>query len=100
MAARRWGLLEIVGDAADLRVDAAAVTQTAGHQIDGQWLDIDAEPAAPEALRGFDGGAAAAERIEDEVALVAAGADDALEEGERFLGGVTEAFTRPTPNWW
>ena len=61
-------LLEIVGDAADLRVDAATVAQTAGHQVDGERLDIDAEPAAPEGLGGFDGRAAAAEGIEDEVA--------------------------------
>ena len=41
-----------------------------------------------------NGGAAAAEGVEHNVAGVAAGADDALEEGEGFLGGVAEAFVR------
>ena len=44
---------------------------------------------------GGDGGAAAAEGVEDDVAGVAGGLDDALEQGEGFLGGIAEASWRP-----
>ena len=42
---------------------------------------------------GGDGRAAAAERVHDDVARVGGGLDDALEQGEGFLGGVAEAFS-------
>ena len=86
------GLGEIVGDAADLGVDAATVAEAAGHEVDGEGFDIDAEPAAVEVLCRLDGRAATTEGVEDEIAFVTAGFDDALEEGERLLRGVTEAF--------
>jgi hypothetical protein len=54
--------------------------------------DVDADPAAIEALGDLDGGAAAAERVEDYVALVGTGFDDAFEEGFGLLGWVAEAF--------
>ena len=44
--------------------------------------DVDADPGAAEFLGGVDGGAAAAEGVEDDVARVAAGVDDAFEQGE------------------
>ena len=71
---------------------AVAVLQAVLHEGDAEVGDVDAEPAAAEALGGVDGGAAAAEGVEHDVAGVAAGADDALEEGKGFLGGVAEAF--------
>jgi hypothetical protein len=37
-------------------------------------------------------GAAAAERVEHDIAFVAAGGDDAFEQGEGSLRGVTKAF--------
>ena len=46
----------------------------------------------PSFCAACDGGAAAAERVEHHVAGVAAGGDDALEQGEGLLGGVAEAF--------
>ena len=49
--------------------------------------DVYANPAAVEALGGGDGGAAAAEGVQHHVALVAAGADDAFQQGLGLLGG-------------
>ncbi len=54
--------------------------------------NVDADPAAVEALGYLDGGAAAAEGIEDDIAFIGAGFDNAFEEGFGFLGGVAEAF--------
>ena len=54
--------------------------------------DVDADPAAVEALRDLNGGAAAAEGIEDEIAFVGTGFDDAFEEGFGFLGWVAETL--------
>nr|WP_245639406.1 hypothetical protein [Rubellimicrobium mesophilum] len=54
--------------------------------------DVDADPAAAELLRRVDGGAAAAEGLEHEVAGVGGGGDDAFEEGDGLLGGVAEAL--------
>ena len=61
-------------------------------QRDGQVGDVDADPAPAQLLRGRDRGAAAAERVEHHVAGVAAGLDDALQEGKGLLGGVAEAL--------
>ena len=61
-------------------------------EADGEVGNVDADPAAVEALGYLNGGAAAAEGVEDEVAFVGAGFDDAFEEGFGFLGGVAEAL--------
>ena len=63
-------------------------------QRDRQMGHVDADPAALQLVRGGDGRAAAAERVEHKVAGVAAGLDDALQEGEGLLGGVAETFLR------
>ena len=47
--------------------------------------DVDADPAAVEILRGDHRRAAAAERIEHQIALVRGRLDDPLEQGERLL---------------
>ena len=57
--------------------------------------DVDADPAAVQALGGDDCRAATAERIKDQVALAAAGLDDAFEQGFGFLGRVTETLLWP-----
>ena len=54
--------------------------------------DVDADPAAVEFLRGDDCRAAATERVKHDVALVAGGLDDALQQGEGLLRRVAEAF--------
>jgi hypothetical protein len=51
--------------------------------------DVDADPAALQLLGGGDGRAAAAERVEDDVAGVAAGGDDAFQKFYRFLRRVS-----------
>ena len=61
-------------------------------QGDRQVRDVDADPAAAELLRRGDGRAAATERIEHHVAGVAAGLDDAFQQGDGLLRGVAEAF--------
>ena len=75
---------------------AEAVVKAVADQGDGQVGDVDTDPAAVEALGGDGGGAAAAEGVEDDVALVAAGVDDALQQGLGLLGGVAEAFLCPS----
>jgi hypothetical protein len=40
--------------------------------------DVDADPLPPELLRGVNGSAAAAEGVEDDVAFVGGGGDDAF----------------------
>ena len=52
--------------------------------------DVYADPGAAQLLRGGDGGAAAAEGVQHHVAGVAAGLDDALQQGHRLLRGVAQ----------
>ena len=52
---------------------------------DGQVGDVDANPAAAEFFGGSDGGAAAAEGIEDDIAGIAAGLDDAFEQSREVF---------------
>ena len=56
--------------------------------------DVNAGPPAAQFLGGDEGGGATAEGVQDYVVLVAAGFDDALEEGKRLLGGIAETFLR------
>ena len=55
---------------------------------DGEVGDVDADPATVELFGGGDGGTAAAEGVKDDVAGVGGSLEDALEEGEGFLGGI------------
>src|SRR5947209_5517644 len=54
--------------------------------------NVNADPAAIEALCDGDGGAAPAEGIEDKVAFIRTGLDDAFEKGLRLLGLIPEPF--------
>jgi len=54
--------------------------------------DVDADPAAPEFVRGGDGGAAAAEGIQHDIAFVRRRADNTLQQGQRLLRRVAKAF--------
>ena len=58
------------------------------------------DPASPQTFCHRARRAAAAEEIRDEVAFVAAGADDAFEDGFGFLGGVVCAFVRNGIDGW
>ena len=59
---------------------------------DGQVRDVDADPATAELLRRDRRRAAAAEGVEDDVALIGRGADDALEQRLGLLSWVAEAL--------
>ena len=54
--------------------------------------DIYADPAPAQLFGGSDGRAAAAKRVEYYIAGVGTGCDDALQESQRFLRGIAEAF--------
>jgi len=60
--------------------------------VDGEVRDVDSNPASPEAFGRLDGGAAAAERVEHKVPLVAARRDNALQESHRLLRRPTQAL--------
>ena len=71
-------LVKVVRDSANSGVDPATLAQSPCHQINGQGLYVNANPATTQFLRSLNCRAAAAERIEHEVTGVAAGFDDAL----------------------
>ena len=56
------------------------VAQAVADECDGDMGDVDADPVTVEPFGRGDGRAAAAEGVEDDVALVAAGVDDAFEQ--------------------
>jgi hypothetical protein len=68
-------------------------------ECDGEVCDVDADPASVEFLGGDDGGAAAAEGVEDGIALVAGGLNNAFQQGERLLRRVAEALAGVCPDW-
>ena len=74
---------------------AEGVVEAVFHQGDGDVGDVDADPASLEALGDGNSGAAAAEGVEDDIALVAAGVDDAFEQGFWLLCGIAEALFGP-----
>jgi hypothetical protein len=69
-----------------------SISQSPFDQAHGQVRDVDADPAAIQLLRGVDRCAAAAEGIENDIALVAAGGNDAFEQSKRLLGWVPQAL--------
>ena len=62
--------------------------------MDGVTPEVAGNPATAELLRHARRGAGAAEEVGDQVALVAAGLDDAFEEGFRLLGIISQEFRR------
>ena len=71
---------------------AADVAQALGHDAAGGGRNVDADPLALEFLRRHQRRAAAAEGVEHDVVLVAAGLDDALKQGEGFLRRIAETL--------
>lgn len=65
---------------------------TAFDEGDGQECNVYADPGAAQLFGCCDGCATATKWIQDDVAGVGAGLDDALQEGQRFLGGIAELF--------
>src|SRR3990172_3626763 len=85
------GQVHGLADDGDLEA-GEGVLHAAANEADGEVGHVDAEPAATELLGGVDGGAAAAEGVQDDVARAGGGVDDALKQGEWLLGGVAEAL--------
>ena len=54
--------------------------------------DVDADPAALQLGGGVQSRAAAAERVEHDVAGIGRGGENALQQRDRLLRGVAEAF--------
>ena len=85
--------VEAFWDAGDVKLDSGKrVFQTPLDKMNSEMRNVDADPATVQFLRGMDGGAAAAKGIENEIAFVGGGGDDAFEQRERFLGGIAEVF--------
>ena len=80
------------GDVAVVEQAAHGLLETHVDQLDGLGGDVDADPLAAQPVGGDAGGGAAAEGVEDDVALLAAGLDDSFEEGQGFLGWVADAL--------
>jgi len=84
-----WLAYDVVGG---FDLGAKCVGEAFLDEADGEVGDVDADPAAAEALGYLNGGAAAAEGVEDHVAFVGTGFEDAFEERERFLRWIPESF--------
>ena len=69
------------GDVAVVEQAAHGLLEAHVDQLDGFRGYVDADPLAAQLVGGDAGGGAAAEGVENDVALVAAGLDDAFEEG-------------------
>src|SRR4051812_26968292 len=66
--------------------------QALPHDGDGGWRDLNPDPAAIELLRRLQRCAAAAKRVEHQIAGIRASQDDPLQERERLLGQVAQLF--------
>ena len=55
------------------------VAQTPLNKIDGKIGDVNPDPASPQPFRHSNGRAAAAKRVEDDIAFVAARFNDSLQ---------------------
>ena len=84
------GAARVHGFAEDLVVSAGEEVEgglEAGlHEGDGEVGNVNAQPAALELFGGGHGGAAAAEGVQDHVAGVGGGEDDAFQEGPGASG--------------
>ena len=82
----------------DLREHAELLAQARVDERCGDRRQVDTDPLPTERLGAHARGRAAAERVQDDVALVRARRDDAVEQGERFLRRVASAFRRSVPD--
>jgi hypothetical protein len=64
---------------------AEGVVEPVLHQAHRRIGDVGPDPAALQPLCDSDGGSAATERVEHHITLIAAGGDDAFEQGFRLL---------------
>jgi hypothetical protein len=68
-----------------LNVIAESIFKTVLDEIDGEIRHINADPLATRLLRCVNRCAAAAKRVEDGVAGIATGVEDALKQGDGLL---------------
>ncbi len=100
MEGERAGAVEVFWHAQNLeRNFGKGAFQAPLDEMNGEMGDVDTDPTAVQFLRGMDRGAAAAERVKDEITFVGGSGDDPFEQREGFLGGIAEAFrvTRAEP---
>ena len=95
---RRRGVRGLADDLIGGQLRAEGVVQALLDQGDGQMRDVNADPAPFQPLGHGDGGAAAAEGVQDHIAFVAGGIDNALQQRLGLLGGVAEAFSARAAN--
>ena len=89
---RAPGNVRAGGDVAVVEQAAHGLLEAHVDQLDGFRGYVDAYPLAAQLVGGDAGGGAAAEGVENDVALIAAGLDDAFEQGQGFLGWVADTF--------
>src|SRR5690242_616718 len=83
-----------LADHLDRDCPAERCLETMPDEADSEMCDVYADPPSFEALRHGNRRPAAAERIEHEIALVAACLDNPLEQPLRLLRGIPEALLR------
>ena len=78
------------GEVAVVEQAAHGLLETHVDQLDGFRGYVDTDPLAAQLVGGDAGGGTPAEWVEDDVSLVAAGLDDAFEQGQGFLRGIAD----------
>src|SRR5436190_17562067 len=78
---------------------AECVAQTTLDQIDREISDVDPNPLPAELLRGVNGRAASAERVEDHIAGIGRALNDPLKQCLWFLRRIAESFLRLRVDW-
>ena len=97
MPSERAGALVWNGEVAATEVKVS-LSHTVAYLVDGIGGDVDAGPAAAQLFCGYAGGGAAAEGIQDYIALVAAGLHDALHKANGFCVGYPVRSLAVGPN--
>lgn len=62
------------------------------HQFDRQRRKVDSSPSALQSIRRDKRRGAAAERVQNHIALIGTGGDDPVQKGERLLGWIAKPF--------
>src|SRR5690349_2554503 len=81
-----------------LNVGTVGVSQPLADQIDGQICNVNADPLPAKFLGSINGGAAPAERVQNNVTFTTRGRDDALQQSKRLLSRISKSFARTGVN--
>src|SRR5690348_13840395 len=79
--------------------ESISLEQHITYELDRQDGNIASYPFPSEQMGSIDRGAAAAERIKDDIASITACRDDALKERDGLLGRIAEAFCGHRIDW-